>query len=124
MAKQLQIVGVQGVLIVTRCQGDCPFNYDCIECKLSDVQLTDLDIPKDCPLPDAPEVPADVWPDDENHRLGPKGERLIAVDYAGPWDNCRACFYTCRHADDEQGCRGFDRSDGRSIHWELAENRK
>ena len=97
MAKQLQIVGVQGVLIVTRCQGECPFNDECIECKLSsevDVQLTDLAIPKGCPLPEvppaAPAAPSDIWPTDATHRLGPNDERLIAQT---EHKSCFGCFY-------------------------------
>lgn len=69
----------------------------------------------------ATEAPADEWPDDEDHLLGPNGERLIAVEKA----SCEKCFYP--HLSDEcikAPCFSFRRSDKRSVHWELAGDRK
>lgn len=120
MAKRLEIAGTGKVWIIQKC----------IECQLLDSDaccvIDNKHRPKfeeeceNCPLPDATQSPADVWPNDDNHMLGPNGERLIAVNYAGPWDNCRKCFITCRHADDEKKCKAIDRFDRRNIHWELA----
>ena len=90
MSKRLEIAGTGKVWIVKKC----------IECPLLDSDaccvIDNKHRPKfceeceNCPLPDATEAPADVWPDDENHRLGPNGERLIAErEYC----SCSGCFY-------------------------------
>jgi hypothetical protein len=71
MAKKLEIVGKVWAL------------QKCIECPLLDCDamcvIDEKHRPKfdeeceNCPLPDAPDAPADVWPDDENHRKRKEG---------------------------------------------------
>ena len=68
---------------------------------------------------DATEAPADVWPDDENHRLGPNGEQLIAVDHV----SCKSCFLfgqPCYSQNAVLTCCYDYRKDKRNIHWKLA----
>lgn len=105
MSKVLEIVGASRKLIIDDC-AKCPLQYRISgyreECHHPDLEGRFAEsgcICYLCPLPDAPEAPADVWPDDENHRLGPNGERLVAErEYC----SCSGCFY-----DGKKGvCRG------------------
>ena len=89
MKKLLEIKGCRKAVVIEGCS-DCPMCH--IDCENLDFcrhpeRECELATYCKCPLPDATE-PADVWPDDENHRLGPNGERLIAVDHV----SCKVCF--------------------------------
>lgn len=74
----------------------------------------------------------DIWPDDDNHRLGPNGERMIAV--SSP-DMCNGCFGITRGThtiieheafcgDEKKPCSANFRKDGRYIRWVLAEEHR
>lgn len=123
MKRVLKIVGGGKEKIIEH-DYDCPLrdvddhycghpDSECLYCTLGDR------IGDSCPLPDATEAPADVWPDDGNHRLGPNGERLIAVD---GW-KCCLCFYQKLDCF-KVPCKQSEREDNRFIHWELAGDRK
>ena len=126
MAKVLQIVGGKKEKVISAAH-ECPLrnieedycghpDNECLYCTLGDR------IGDSCPLPDATEAPADVWPDDGNHRLGPNGERLIAVDHV----SCKACFLfgqPCYSQNAVLTCCYDYRKDRRNIHWELAGDR-
>lgn len=69
----------------------------------------------------------DVWPEDENHRIGPNGEKLIAVSSN---DVCDGCFGVTRWSqakldvqalvfcgDEKKPCSANFRKDGRYIKW-------
>lgn len=82
MDKVLKIEDVEKEIVVKGCY-DCPMSSSGAICDRNWI---------DCPLPDAAVKPKDEWPNDENHRLGPNGERLIAKRQ---YDTCYGCFYHC-----------------------------
>jgi hypothetical protein len=71
MAKKLEIVGK--VWVLQKCM-ECPL-LDCdAMCVIDEKHRPKFDEEcENCPLPDAPDAPADVWPDDENHRKRKEG---------------------------------------------------
>ena len=125
MKKLLEIKGCKKTLVIETC-GDCPLLNGVIGCKHPDAGRIDFSphtLSPVCPLPDATKAPADVWPDDENHRLGPNGEQLIAVDHV----SCKACFLfgqPCYSQNAVLTCCYDYRKDKRNIHWEIAGDRK
>ncbi len=132
MSKVLEIKGCKESFIVEACK-ECPLAYvnseGAIYCNHPEAGYVLASINK-CPLPDATEAHADVWPDDENHRLGPKGERLIAVEgEEEDCNDCYKCFYAICDGDactcevTNRMCSSSKRKDGRTIHWELAGDR-
>lgn len=115
MSKVLEIKGCKESFIVEACK-ECPLAYvnseGAIYCNHPEAGYVLASINK-CPLPDATEAHADVWLEDENHRLGPNGERLIKVD-GGDLRDCNRCFYF------SIDCRGIPCI---GHHWELAGDR-
>ena len=125
MAKKLEIVGK--VWVLDKCI-ECPLLDSGAMCVIDNKHRPQFDEEcENCPLPDATEAPADVWPDDETHRLGPNGERLIAVASVPTSGNsilqfCAVCF-CFKHGLPCFPCEKEQREDGRNIHWELAGDR-
>ena len=133
MARRIEIVGTDKVWIIKKCI-ECPLLDSDAMCIIDNKHRPKFDEEcENCPLPDATEAPADVWPDDENHRLGPNGELLTAVTaYIDPeysFESCKKCLYVnipklkCSLPVSERLCSPTSRKDKARIHWEVAGDR-
>ena len=137
MSKVLEIVGASRKLIIDDC-AKCPLQYRISgyreECHHPDLEgrfAESGSICYLCPLPDAHGVVNGKWPDDDNHRLGPNGEPLEAVEVDDTTvSKCFVCFYgvnarrNCPAKIGDTRCSSRFRKDGKSIVWKLAGERK